>query len=149
MLFSFQIFRYIVCIPHIHYRILIITLSSKSAGISFRPSFRFRLECTSTQNNSASVYFNCTIDNNKPRSAVWRPRPEVYVSSRRLNNPKAAGNTSIAYLLHHIYEPNDGPYRNRSLQLVSSMDKQAFSIGTLSPFRLRFRRLSFWPVRGA
>jgi len=84
-------------------------VSSKSFGISIRPSFRVRLECTSTHSKGELVYFDCRINKNKAMSAVWRPIPEVYVSLRRLNNPKAAGNTSITYLLHNIYEPNDGP----------------------------------------
>jgi hypothetical protein len=124
-------------------------VSSKSLGISFRPSFRCRLECTSTQSNSTLVYFNSRINKNKTMPAVWRPSPEVYVSFRRLNNLKAARNTSITYLLHHSYETTNGPSSNRSLQLVSSMDKQALAIRTISCFTLRFSRLSFWPVRGA
>ena len=84
-------------------------VSSKNLGISIRPSFGVRLECTSTQSKGEFVYFDCRINKNKPMSAVWRPSPEVYVSLRRLNNPKAAGNTSITYLLHHIYEPSDCP----------------------------------------
>ena len=82
---------------------------SKSLGIPIRPSYRVRLERNSTQSKGELVYFDCRINKNKTMSAVWRPIPEVYVSLRRLNNPKAAGNTSITYLLHHIYEPNDGP----------------------------------------